>query len=82
MEMLVLLNGHERSLGDWKHLLEEADPGFKLTRVVKPLGSILKVIEISWMGHNSGDDKNDDHSALADESLPEHVDRLVNRLEM
>lgn len=49
MYMLGLQNGQERTQNDWVALLRDADPQFKLTRVVKPPKSYLAIIEVTWV---------------------------------
>lgn len=48
MQMITVLNSHERTLADWKELLALADTRFELTRVIQPPASSLSVLEVTW----------------------------------
>ncbi|KAI1752670.1 sterigmatocystin 8-O-methyltransferase [Xylaria castorea] len=48
MMMGALLNARERTYGEWKSLLTDADPRFVLTEVVEPQDSSLALIDVRW----------------------------------
>ncbi|CRG83980.1 O-methyltransferase 7 [Talaromyces islandicus] len=48
LDMAAVFNSHERSAGQWRSLLAEADPRFELRNVIQPPGSILAIIEVGW----------------------------------
>ncbi|KAI0456386.1 sterigmatocystin 8-O-methyltransferase [Xylaria acuta] len=48
MMMGVLLNARERTYGEWKSLLTDADPRFVLTEVIEPQDSSLALIDVRW----------------------------------
>ncbi|KAI0409402.1 sterigmatocystin 8-O-methyltransferase [Xylaria palmicola] len=48
MMMGVLLNARERTHGEWRALLTEADPRFTLRGVVEPQESGLAVMDVRW----------------------------------
>ncbi|KAI3324566.1 sterigmatocystin 8-O-methyltransferase [Xylariaceae sp. AK1471] len=50
MMMGVLLNARERTYGEWKALLAEADHGFILKEVIEPQESALALIDVRWNG--------------------------------
>ncbi|KAI4195359.1 MAG: hypothetical protein LQ350_007228 [Teloschistes chrysophthalmus] len=45
LAMWATHNAKERALHDWRELLKESDPGFKITSVIQPKGSRLSIIE-------------------------------------
>lgn len=48
--MLSVFNGAERTKREFENLLEAADPRLKMTKVVKPEGSAMSIIEIALDG--------------------------------
>lgn len=48
--MLSVFNGAERTKREFEDLLEEADPRLKMTKVVKPEGSAMSIIEVALEG--------------------------------
>lgn len=50
LDMAAVFNSHERSIGQWRNLLAEADCHFELRNVIQPPGSILAIIEVGWNG--------------------------------
>lgn len=50
MTMLEIGNAKERSLDEWKALLEEADGRFKFRDFYHPVGSNLGIVEAVWEG--------------------------------
>lgn len=48
--MASVFNARERSEGEWRSLLMDADPRFSLKGVVQPEGSALAFIEVVWDG--------------------------------
>lgn len=46
--MLEIGNAKERTLDEWKILLQEADGRFKFREVYQPQGSKLAIIEAVW----------------------------------
>ncbi|KAI4280706.1 MAG: hypothetical protein L6R35_005840 [Caloplaca aegaea] len=50
LTMWATHNAKERELEDWKELFKLAGVGFEMTRVTKPRGSRLSIIEATWRG--------------------------------
>ncbi|KAH9883976.1 O-methyltransferase-domain-containing protein [Xylariomycetidae sp. FL2044] len=48
LSMTALFNSRDRSAGDWKALLSEADPRFILMSVIQPSGSALAILDVHW----------------------------------
>ncbi|KAI0533798.1 sterigmatocystin 8-O-methyltransferase [Xylaria digitata] len=48
MMMGVFLNARERTYGEWKALLSDADPRFMLKEVIQPQESGLALIDVRW----------------------------------
>ena len=46
--MLEIGNAKERSLDEWKAVLEEADARFKFRDMYHPAGSNLAIVEAMW----------------------------------
>ena len=46
--MATISNGKDRSVEEFRRVLELSDPRFKIDRIVKPKGCKLSMIEISW----------------------------------
>ncbi|KAI0547155.1 sterigmatocystin 8-O-methyltransferase [Xylaria curta] len=51
MMMGAFLNARERTYGEWKSLLADADPRFVLTEVIEPQDSSLALIDVRWNDH-------------------------------
>lgn len=50
MIMLSVFNGAERTKREFEHLLEAAHPRLRMTKVVKPEGSAMSIIEVALEG--------------------------------
>ncbi|KAH8646476.1 S-adenosyl-L-methionine-dependent methyltransferase [Tricladium varicosporioides] len=50
LSLVATFNSRDRTVADWKSLLEEADKGFILKNVTKPKGSALGILEFAWEG--------------------------------
>lgn len=50
--MKEMFNAKERSIDDWKDLLQKADSRFRVMDVIRPEGSQLQIIEAVWEGEN------------------------------
>ncbi|KAL8650148.1 MAG: hypothetical protein Q9210_003995 [Variospora velana] len=50
LTMWATHNAKERELEDWKELFKLAGVGYEMTRVTKPSGSRLSIIEATWQG--------------------------------
>ncbi|KAI0186156.1 S-adenosyl-L-methionine-dependent methyltransferase [Xylaria flabelliformis] len=48
MMMGAFLNARERTYGEWRSLLTDADPRFVLTEVIEPPDSSLALIDVRW----------------------------------
>ncbi|KJZ71732.1 hypothetical protein HIM_08874 [Hirsutella minnesotensis 3608] len=48
LQMATLFNARERTVAEWKALLQEAHPGFVLKRKIEPKGSALAILEVIW----------------------------------
>ncbi|KAK2749379.1 hypothetical protein FQN57_006311 [Myotisia sp. PD_48] len=48
LNMAATFNSQERSIGEWKCLLKEADSRFELKKVIEPRGSALAIIDVLW----------------------------------
>lgn len=48
MAMCAAFNAKERSVSEWKALLQEADPRFVVRNAVLPKGSAMGMLEIVW----------------------------------
>ncbi|KAI8629700.1 putative O-methyltransferase [Xylariaceae sp. FL1651] len=48
--MLEIANAKERSMDEWKGLIEQADRRFTLKGMVQPSGSRLAILEVEWQG--------------------------------
>ncbi|KAM0803857.1 hypothetical protein BDR22DRAFT_886164 [Usnea florida] len=48
LAMLQIQNSRDREEHDWKRLLIQADEGYRLQRVIRPLGSVLAIILTVW----------------------------------
>ena len=46
--MWALHNAKERDIDDWRQLFKDADTGFELTAVNRPVGSRLSIILVTW----------------------------------
>lgn len=47
--VMMLLNGFERSMEQWKKLVKDTDDRLAITRVERPKGSLASLIEVSWV---------------------------------
>ena len=61
MIMATCFNGAERSTSDWKRLLHEADPRFKIRDIVKISGKMMSVMEVVWTEESLSVCKQVDH---------------------
>ena len=50
MLMMSLFNSREREEGDWTHLIQDADPRFRIVGARKPQEGTMGVIEVVWEG--------------------------------
>jgi hypothetical protein len=50
LTMGAVFNAQERTVSDWRRILQEADSGFVLQGVVQPKGSALALIDVRWEG--------------------------------
>ncbi|KAK3360902.1 S-adenosyl-L-methionine-dependent methyltransferase [Lasiosphaeria ovina] len=50
INMGAVFNARERTVGEWRDLLAEADPRFVLKAVTEPKGSALGILEVVWNG--------------------------------
>ena len=50
--MKTLFNAREREMEDWKELLQQADPRFRILDVHKPRIGTMGVIIVKWDGSN------------------------------
>jgi hypothetical protein len=48
MNVLTMLNGRERSLGDWRSIVTLASDKLEITAALTPLGAYFTVLEIGW----------------------------------
>ncbi|KAK4443168.1 O-methyltransferase-domain-containing protein [Podospora aff. communis PSN243] len=48
--MWRLFNAKERDIDDWRSLVAMADERFKITKILRPEGSQLSIIEVTWEG--------------------------------
>ncbi|KAI1370093.1 S-adenosyl-L-methionine-dependent methyltransferase [Hypoxylon crocopeplum] len=48
LNMGAIFNSEERTVGQWKVLLEAADPRFVVNAVIEPQGSALGILEVLW----------------------------------
>lgn len=48
LNMASAFNGKERTVAEFKSLLEKVDPAFKLGKVIHPAGSALGMLEFVW----------------------------------
>lgn len=48
MTMIEIGNAKERSLDEWRALLEQADERFKFCEMYRPPGSNLAIVEAVW----------------------------------
>lgn len=46
--MASVFNARERTADEWRALLADADPRFRMKGVVQPEGSALAIIEVVW----------------------------------
>lgn len=46
--IMMMLNGTERSLEQWKDLVNRADERLTITKIQRPEGSLASLIEVSW----------------------------------
>nr|POE49519.1 o-methyltransferase bik3 [Quercus suber] len=50
LDMLTYFGSREKSIADWKAILEEADPRFLLRDAIKPTHDINYVLDVEWRG--------------------------------
>ncbi|KAG8169256.1 hypothetical protein KVR01_000001 [Diaporthe batatas] len=50
LSLAASFNSRDRTVSDWRALLQEADPGFIVKNVTEPKGSALGIIEAIWEG--------------------------------
>ncbi|KJZ69765.1 hypothetical protein HIM_10848 [Hirsutella minnesotensis 3608] len=50
IHMGMLFNARERTVEEWKDLLQKAHPGFVLKRHIEPKNSALGILEVTWSG--------------------------------
>ena len=48
--MAAAFNSQERTVAEYKSLLQQADPAFVLRRMIEPTGSALGMLEFIWQG--------------------------------
>ena len=53
--MAAAFNGQERTVAEFKSLLEKADPRFVLRNSIEPAGSALGMLEFVWEKPVDGD---------------------------